>query len=83
MVHDPVAKVFPGGRAWDALTSLAGRLADGWRYVRVDLYWSMGRAWFGEMTFWPLAGCYMTKDEPRFGEMLKLDLSSCFDPIVV
>lgn len=82
MLHVPDGAAYPGAKAWQALTELAETLAAGWRYVRVDLYWSQGRAWFGEMTFWPLAGCYQTDDEPVFGEMLDLDLSYKFAPIV-
>lgn len=73
---------YPGDEAWETLTTLAEKLAKPWRYVRVDLYWSHGKAWFGELTFWPLAGCYMTDDEPVFGKMLELDLSDKFKPIV-
>lgn len=82
MVHVPSQLAYPGDEAWSKLGQLTERLAWGWRYVRVDLYWAWGRALFGEMTFWPLAGCYMTKDEPMFGEMLGLDLSYRFNPIV-
>lgn len=82
MRHRPDAAAFPGAEAWEALTGLAEKLAAPWRYVRVDLYWSQGQAWFGELTFWPLAGCYLTADEPRFGEMLDLDLTERFEPIV-
>lgn len=82
MRHAPEAAAYPGNKAWGALTELAETLAAGWRYVRVDLYWSQGKAWFGELTFWPLAGAYKTEDEPRFGEMLDLDLSCKFAPIV-
>lgn len=73
---------YPGGEAWHELGKLAKKLAEPWRYVRVDLYWSRGRAWFGELTFWPLAGCYLTDDEPVFGRMLELDLSRKLKPIV-
>lgn len=82
MRHAPEASAYPGDEAWERLTALATKLAEGWRYVRVDLYWSAARAWFGELTFWPLAGCYLTPDEPAFGEMLQLDLSQRFEPIV-
>ena len=81
MRHVP-GGAYPGDEAWQALTKLARKLAKPWRYVRVDLYWSRRRAWFGELTFWPLAGCYLTDDEPTFGEMLQLDLSKKFKPIV-
>lgn len=73
---------YPGDEAWKKLTALARKLAKPWRYVRVDLYWSRDKAWFGELTFWPLAGCYLTDDEPAFGKMLDLDLTERFDPIV-
>lgn len=82
MEHCPVQGAYPGDRAWTELTSLALKLADGWRYVRVDLYWSRGQAWFGELTFWPRAGCYRSQDEPKFGEMLELDLTERRTPIV-
>ena len=36
---------------------------------------SQDRPVFGELTFWPLAGCYKTKDEPTFGSMLPIDTS--------
>jgi hypothetical protein len=73
---------YPGDMAWKELTALAEKLAKPWRYVRVDLYWSRNQAWFGELTFWPLAGCYLTDDEPVFGRMLELDLSQRMEPIV-
>lgn len=81
MRHIPEG-AYPGDEAWEKLTGLARKLAKPWRYVRVDLYWSQGKAWFGELTFWPLAGCYMTDDEPKFGAMLELDLSEKLKPIV-
>jgi hypothetical protein len=82
MRHCPTRDVHPGADAWAALTSLAETLAEGWRYVRVDLYWSQGKAWFGELTFWPRAGCYQTADEPIFGELMEIDLTEKLEPIV-
>lgn len=35
-----------------------------------------------ELTFWPRAGCYRGADEPRFGEMLDIDLTEKLEPIV-
>lgn len=81
MRHCPEAHHYPGDYAWEVLTELATKLCAGWRYVRVDLYW-VGKPYFGELTFWPLAGTYATQDEPRFGDMLELDLSYRFPPIV-
>jgi hypothetical protein len=80
MIHAPTGH--PGRKAWSALTALAETLAEGWRYVRVDLYWSGGKALFGELTFWPRAGCYGSDDEPIFGELLAIDLTEKREPIV-
>lgn len=81
MRHAPLQSMHPGDVAWSELSGLAERLADGWRYVRVDLYW-VCRPFFGELTFWPRAGCYRSKDEPVFGEMLDIDMSYKLPPIV-
>jgi hypothetical protein len=79
--HCPMQAIHPGPHAWEKLTELAEKLAMGWRYVRVDLYWT-GKPWFGELTFWPRAGCYNSPDERTFGEMLDLDLSQKRERIV-
>lgn len=60
---------------WDEMCRVARHLSRMFRYVRVDLYSSEGRVYFGELTFWPKAGCYRTKDEPKFGAMLDFDMS--------
>lgn len=82
MVHAPETSVYPGDKAWSELTEVAEKLAEGWRYVRVDLYYVMGVK-FGELTFWPLSGSYKTDDEPTFGRMLEIDLSYKRKPLVV
>ena len=35
---------------------IARILSKGFPYVRVDLYWINGRAYFGELTFYPWTG---------------------------
>jgi hypothetical protein len=67
---------------WNEMCEVAKELSRPWRYVRVDLYSSLGRVYFGEMTFWPKAGCYKTKDEPAFGAMLDIDMSFKREPLV-
>lgn len=81
MIHAPDAAAYPGPIAWRALRNVAEALARPWRYVRVDLYWHEGRVFFGELTFWPRAGCYRSNDEPVFGEMLDIDLTVRLDPV--
>jgi hypothetical protein len=73
MAHCPDSSVYPGENAWKELTDLALRLADGFRYVRIDLYYC-GKPYFGEFTFWPRAGNYQSGDLDKFGEMLCLKL---------
>lgn len=59
---------------WRALTELAETLAQPYRYVRVDLYYGNDQPWFGELTFWPRAGCYKSSDELVFGYLLAIDM---------
>lgn len=40
----------------DEMLEVARKLAAGWEYVRVDIYYTDGRIYFGEMTFTPGAG---------------------------
>ena len=58
---------------WDRMKEIARTLSGPFRYVRVDLYEYEARPIFGEPTFWPLAGCCRTKDEPTFGQLLDFD----------
>lgn len=74
--------VYPGDDAWRDLVELARTLSNGWRYVRVDLYSVRGRPMFGEMTFWPLAGCVVARDIDKVADLMRLDLSYKLQPIV-
>ena len=58
---------------WDQMKEIARSLSEPFRYVRVDLYEYGTRAIFGELTFWPKAGCYKSNDEPAFGQLLDID----------
>lgn len=73
MVHDVRAPSQPG--TWERMKALARSLSMPFRYVRVDLYEYRNRPIFGELTFWPLGGCYKTEDESVFGSMLNFDTS--------
>jgi len=42
--------------AWDAMVALADTLSKDFKLVRVDLYWSAGRIYVGELTLWHSAG---------------------------
>lgn len=58
---------------WEKMKGIARTLSSPFRYVRVDLYEYQARPIFGELTFWPLAGCCHTKDENAFGQLLNFD----------
>ena len=58
---------------WSEMVAVAEAIAKGFKYVRVDLYHSSGRIYAGEMTFWPLAGCYHGEGQKRIGEHLDFD----------
>lgn len=73
MLHDLQAPVQPA--TWEQMKVLSRTLSQPFRYVRVDLYQYKDRAVFGELTFWPLSGCYKTEDELAFGGMLNFDTS--------
>lgn len=64
------------------LKSIAEVLSKDWKYVRVDLYFSDGQPWFGELTFWPGAGVYPeNSDSITFGRMLDFDLTTIKPPV--
>lgn len=73
MVHDTRAPAQPA--IWERMKTLSRSLSKPFRYIRVDLYQYGDRPVFGELTFWPLGGCYRTKDELVFGTMLNFDTS--------
>ena len=64
------------------LKKIAEKLSRKWKYVRVDLYYGKEQPWFGELTFWPKAGCYKTPDQAKFGTLLDFDLTT-IKPMVI
>jgi hypothetical protein len=65
----------------EEMIAVAEKLAEKFKYVRVDLYEVNGAVVFGEMTFFPYAGCYKSTDVATFGEMLDFDLKSVKPPV--
>ena len=59
---------------FELMKTLAGKLSEGMRQVRIDFYDVGGKVYFGEYTFYHWSG-FMPYDPPewdaRFGEMLK------------
>jgi hypothetical protein len=59
---------------WDAIVDIATRLADGLGYVRVDLYSTGGKVYFGELTFTPGGGLMRITPERydmEWGELIR------------
>ena len=60
---------------FELMKELAAKLAEGFAFVRVDLYEIEGRVYFGEMTFVPGAGFFYYKSkgtDEYLGSLLKL-----------
>lgn len=64
------------------MKKVAEILSKRWKYVRVDLYWGDDQPWFGELTFWPKAGCYKTPDQVKFGKLLDFDTTTVKPKVV-
>lgn len=58
---------------WKEMLTVAERLAAGFKYVRVDLFYSAGSIYAGEMTFWPMAGCYQGDGQRILASCLDFD----------
>lgn len=67
---------------WDEMRDIAERLAEGFRYVRVDMYCTKEKVYAGEMTFFPLMGCYKGDGQRQLGLLLDFDRSFCRPPII-
>ncbi len=61
---------------WEFMIEIAECLGRGFRCVRVDLYNTENRIYFGELTFWPLGGCYKGEGQKKLGKYLDFDLTN-------
>jgi len=66
---------------WGQLCDVAEKLAAGWKYVRIDLFLSKGQIYVGEMTFYPLAGCYKGAGQKKLGKLLNFEMTSFNSPV--
>lgn len=72
--HDPTAKISKP-KEFEEMIDVARKLAQGWPFVRIDLYVYEGNVYFGEMTFHPSGGytpLYPDKWQLKFGNLIKL-----------
>jgi len=68
--------------SWNELLQCAEFLSKGRKYVRVDLFASGNRIYFGEMTFFPLMGCYRSLDQMSLGMKLSFDRTTYKFPVI-
>lgn len=61
----------------DEMFEIASKLSEGFPFVRVDLYQSYGKIYFGEMTFYPDSGFdnnLLKESDDYFGKLIDLSL---------
>ncbi len=66
---------------WEEMKRVAERLGQGFKCVRVDLFESQGRVYAGELTFWPMFGCYKGEGQKTLGALLDFDRTTFKAPI--
>jgi len=64
------------------MKSVVEQLAIGFRYVRVDVYGIDGHIYVGEMTFYPLMGCYRGEGQKILGKHLDFNRKT-FNPFLI
>jgi hypothetical protein len=79
--HMKHATQFTRPAEWAQLCDIAETLAAGWKYVRVDLYLTGGIIKFGELTIYPLAGCYPGDGQQVLGKLMDFDRATVKPPI--
>lgn len=71
----PEGFTIPKPECMDEMFEIAAKLSQGVSYLRVDLYQSNGRVYFGELTFFPQSGFdanLLPETDEYFGRLLQL-----------
>lgn len=66
---------------WDEMIQIAESLGNGFKCVRIDMFEEKGKIYLGEMTFWPMYGCYKGDGQKKLGALLDFDRTSFKPPI--
>ena len=64
---------FDRPECWTELIEIAECLSESLKYVRVDMYVIGSRIFVGELTFFPLTGCYKSEGQKKLGQLLDFD----------
>lgn len=67
---------------WESMMSVAESLATPFKYVRVDMYSTNQNVYVGEMTFFPMAGCYKGEGQKKIGQLLDFDRTT-YKPLLL
>lgn len=68
--------------SWDMLLKCAEKLSKGHKYLRVDLFSIDGKIYVGELTFYPLMGCYTGRGQKDLGRLLDFDRTT-YKPFLI
>jgi hypothetical protein len=80
--HFKLGTGFKKPKAWKQMITTAESLGSRFKCVRVDLFCSGDRIYAGEMTFWPMAGCYRGIGQKKLGKFLDFDRTN-FKPLLL
>lgn len=58
---------------WIHIKNIIEKIAVGFKYVRIDVYNIKEKIYVGEMTFYPLMGCYKSEGQKKLGQLLDFD----------
>jgi len=67
---------------WEKIKYIVETLAKGFKYVRVDTYCFNKKIYIGELTFFPLMGCYKGVGQKLLGKLLDFDRTTFKTPII-
>ncbi|BAQ66828.1 glycosyltransferase [Geminocystis sp. NIES-3709] len=73
---------FKKPKLWEKMIFLAETLSKDFKCVRVDLYCSKDQIYVGEMTFFPMMGCYKGEGQKKLGKYLDFDRTT-FKPFIL
>lgn len=75
-IHPQSGKTIPKPQCFEEMKTIAAKLSEGMKFVRIDLYEIAGTVYFGEYTFFHAGGFWpLTPDEweDRLGDLIKLN----------
>jgi hypothetical protein len=67
---------------WNKMKYIVEKVAEGFKYVRVDCYLVGKKIYIGELTFFPLMGCYKGEGQKVLGKYLNFDRESYNPPLI-